>query len=141
MAICIPFRVDFSPSGASYPLSREEKTTPDAGGDVRVLDTDGLYSHLNSCGDRVKVQEVFVAIRIGINGFGRIGRNMLRAPWNDQEIKYVAVNDNTDAETLAHLLKYDSVLGVNEKSYDPAKHPVIIPRGDSSPHPCSYDQN
>jgi len=52
-----------------------------------------------------------MAIRIGINGFGRIGRNMLRASWNDPDIEYVAVNDITDAKTLAHLLKYDSVLG------------------------------
>ena len=52
-----------------------------------------------------------MAIRIGINGFGRIGRNMLRASWNDPAVEYVAVNDITDAKTLAHLLKYDSVLG------------------------------
>jgi len=52
-----------------------------------------------------------MAIRIGINGFGRIGRNMLRASWNDPAIEYVAVNDITDAKTLAHLLKYDSVHG------------------------------
>ena len=52
-----------------------------------------------------------MAVRIGINGFGRIGRNMLRASWNDPDIEYVAVNDITDAKTLAHLLKYDSVLG------------------------------
>lgn len=53
-----------------------------------------------------------MAIRIGINGFGRIGRNMLRASWNDPKVEYVAVNDITDAKTLAHLLKYDSVLGI-----------------------------
>ena len=53
-----------------------------------------------------------MALRIGINGFGRIGRNMLRASWNDPAVEYVAVNDITDAQTLAHLLKYDSVLGV-----------------------------
>mgnify|MGYP005835180665 CR=1 FL=1 len=53
-----------------------------------------------------------MAVRIGINGFGRIGRNMLRASWNDPAVEYVAVNDITDARTLAHLLKYDSVLGV-----------------------------
>jgi glyceraldehyde 3-phosphate dehydrogenase len=52
-----------------------------------------------------------MAIRIGINGFGRIGRNMLRASWNDPAVEYVAVNDITDAKTLAHLLRYDSVLG------------------------------
>jgi len=52
-----------------------------------------------------------MAIRVGINGFGRIGRNVLRASLHDGEIDLVAVNDITDAKTLAHLLKYDSVLG------------------------------
>src|SRR5687767_15143646 len=52
-----------------------------------------------------------MAIRVGINGFGRIGRNILRASLHDKEIEFVAVNDITDAETLAHLLKYDSILG------------------------------
>jgi glyceraldehyde 3-phosphate dehydrogenase len=53
----------------------------------------------------------FMSIRIGINGFGRIGRNMLRASIDDPAVEYAAVNDITDAKTLAHLLKYDSVLG------------------------------
>ena len=52
-----------------------------------------------------------MSIRIGINGFGRIGRNMLRASIDDTAVEYAAVNDITDAKTLAHLLKYDSVLG------------------------------
>jgi glyceraldehyde 3-phosphate dehydrogenase len=52
-----------------------------------------------------------MSIRIGINGFGRIGRNFLRASVNDPEIEVVATNDITDAKTLAHLLKYDTVLG------------------------------
>jgi glyceraldehyde 3-phosphate dehydrogenase len=52
-----------------------------------------------------------MAIKVGINGFGRIGRNILRATLEDKDIEYVAVNDITDAKTLAHLLKYDSVLG------------------------------
>jgi glyceraldehyde 3-phosphate dehydrogenase len=52
-----------------------------------------------------------MSIRIGINGFGRIGRNMLRASIDDPAVEYAAVNDITDAKTLAHLLKYDSVLG------------------------------
>jgi glyceraldehyde 3-phosphate dehydrogenase len=50
-------------------------------------------------------------IKVGINGFGRIGRNILRAALGDREIEFVAVNDITDAKTLAHLLKYDSILG------------------------------
>ncbi len=50
-------------------------------------------------------------VKVGINGFGRIGRNLLRASLGDAEIQFVAVNDITDPKTLAHLLKYDSVLG------------------------------
>jgi glyceraldehyde 3-phosphate dehydrogenase len=52
-----------------------------------------------------------MAIRVGINGFGRIGRNILRAALHDKDIDFVAVNDITDTKTLAHLLKYDSILG------------------------------
>src|SRR5436853_2931885 len=52
-----------------------------------------------------------MAVRVGINGFGRIGRNIMRAALGDREIDFVAVNDLTSAHTLAHLLKYDSVLG------------------------------
>ena len=50
-------------------------------------------------------------IKVGINGFGRIGRNILRASLGDPAIEFVAVNDVTDSKTLAHLLKYDSILG------------------------------
>ena len=50
-------------------------------------------------------------IKVGINGFGRIGRNILRASLGDPAIEFVAVNDITDPHTLAHLLKYDSILG------------------------------
>jgi glyceraldehyde 3-phosphate dehydrogenase len=52
-----------------------------------------------------------MAIRVGINGFGRIGRNVLRAGLKREGLEFVAVNDLTDAKTLAHLLKYDSVHG------------------------------
>ncbi len=52
-----------------------------------------------------------MAIKVGINGFGRIGRNVLRTTLNDKNIEIVAVNDLTDPKTLAHLLKYDSILG------------------------------
>lgn len=51
-------------------------------------------------------------VRVGINGFGRIGRNVFRAAMDNPEVDIVAVNDLTDAKTLAHLLKYDSVHGV-----------------------------
>ena len=52
-----------------------------------------------------------MAIKVGINGFGRIGRNIMRAAMGDAEFDFVAVNDLTNAATLAHLLKYDSILG------------------------------
>lgn len=50
-------------------------------------------------------------IKVGINGFGRIGRNIVRAALGNKNVQFVAVNDITDAKTLAHLLKYDSILG------------------------------
>jgi glyceraldehyde 3-phosphate dehydrogenase len=52
-----------------------------------------------------------MAIKVGINGFGRIGRNVLRSCLGDSDFDFVAVNDLTDTKTLAHLLKYDSVMG------------------------------
>jgi glyceraldehyde 3-phosphate dehydrogenase len=52
-----------------------------------------------------------MAIRVGINGFGRIGRNIMRAALGNKDIDFVAVNDITNTATLAHLLKYDSILG------------------------------
>ena len=52
-----------------------------------------------------------MAIKVGINGFGRIGRNILRTALKDSNLEFVAVNDLTDPKTLAHLLKYDSILG------------------------------
>jgi glyceraldehyde 3-phosphate dehydrogenase len=52
-----------------------------------------------------------MTVRVGINGFGRIGRNVLRAGWKKEGLEFVAVNDLTSASTLAHLLKYDSVHG------------------------------
>jgi glyceraldehyde 3-phosphate dehydrogenase len=54
-------------------------------------------------------------IKVGINGFGRIGRNVVRAGYRRNDVEFVAVNDLTDTKTLAHLLKYDSVLGALEE--------------------------
>ena len=61
-----------------------------------------------------------MAIKVGINGFGRIGRNIMRAAMDDSSIDIVAVNDLTSAATLAHLLKYDSIMG-NLKAESSAK--------------------
>src|ERR1700687_5678049 len=70
-----------------------------------------------------------MAVKVGINGFGRIGRNIMRAALGDTSIDFVAVNDLTNATTLAHLLKYDSVLG-NLHAKVVAKHDTISVDGD-----------
>ena len=70
-----------------------------------------------------------MAVRVGINGFGRIGRNIMRAALGDKNIDFVAVNDLTSAHTLAHLLKYDSVLG-NLHATIEAKQDAIVVDGD-----------
>jgi glyceraldehyde 3-phosphate dehydrogenase len=70
-----------------------------------------------------------MAVKVGINGFGRIGRNILRASLGSKDIDFVAVNDLTNAATLAHLLKYDSVLG-NLHSKVEAKGDAISVDGD-----------
>jgi glyceraldehyde 3-phosphate dehydrogenase len=70
-----------------------------------------------------------MALRIGINGFGRIGRNIMRAALHRDDIDFVAVNDITDAKTLAHLLKYDSVLG-NLSATIEARENAIAVNGD-----------
>src|SRR6478735_2194740 len=71
-----------------------------------------------------------MAIKVGINGFGRIGRNIMRAALGSKDIDFVAVNDLTSAATLAHLLKYDSILG-NLKSTIKADADQITVDGDS----------
>lgn len=72
-------------------------------------------------------------VKVGINGFGRIGRNVLRAALSHPEIQIVAINDLTDSKTLAHLLKYDSLLGTLPVSVEAADgqlqvdgQPVIV---------------
>src|SRR5262249_25275096 len=67
-----------------------------------------------------------MAIKVGINGFGRIGRNVLRASVDDPGIEFVAVNDLTDAKTLAHLLKYDSILGVFDAKVEALDSTLVI---------------
>jgi glyceraldehyde 3-phosphate dehydrogenase len=70
-----------------------------------------------------------MAVTVGINGFGRIGRNIMRAALGQKDIDFVAVNDLTNAGTLAHLLKYDSILG-NLKATIEAKGDAIAVDGD-----------
>src|SRR3954454_6545321 len=71
-----------------------------------------------------------MSVRVGINGFGRIGRNIMRAALGDKNLDFVAVNDLTSAHTLAHLLKYDSVLG-NLHARVEAKEDTIAVDGDT----------
>src|SRR5450759_2659923 len=71
-----------------------------------------------------------MAIKVGINGFGRIGRNIMRAALGSNDIDFVAVNDLTSAATLAHLLKYDSILG-NLKASITAEGDKITVDGDT----------
>jgi len=71
-----------------------------------------------------------MAVKVGINGFGRIGRNIMRAALGQKDIDFVAVNDLTNAGTLAHLLKYDSILG-NLKATIEAKGDAIAVDGDA----------
>ena len=67
-----------------------------------------------------------MSLKVGINGFGRIGRNVFRACYKDPEIEILAVNDITDSKTLAHLLKYDSVLGILEADIQSTEDAIII---------------
>ena len=67
-----------------------------------------------------------MAIKVGINGFGRIGRNVLRAALGSRDFDFVAVNDITDTKTLAHLLKYDSVLGNLEADIRATDNGIVV---------------
>ncbi|MBA2340042.1 MAG: type I glyceraldehyde-3-phosphate dehydrogenase [Pyrinomonadaceae bacterium] len=67
-----------------------------------------------------------MAVKVGINGFGRIGRNVLRASLGDKDIDFVAVNDLTDTKTLAHLLRYDSVLGNLEEETSATENSIRV---------------
>lgn len=67
-----------------------------------------------------------MGIKIGINGFGRIGRNVLRTALGDSDFDFVAVNDLTDTKTLAHLLKYDSVLGNLEHDISATENTIKV---------------
>src|SRR5438105_6650186 len=67
-----------------------------------------------------------MAIKVGINGFGRIGRNVFRAALGSRNFDFVAVNDITDTKTLAHLLKYDSVLGNLEADIRATDNSIVV---------------
>jgi glyceraldehyde 3-phosphate dehydrogenase len=65
-------------------------------------------------------------MKIAINGFGRIGRNVFKIAFEDQDIEIVAINDLTDPQHLAHLLKYDSTYGVYAKSVVAKENAIVV---------------
>src|SRR5271170_7672395 len=67
-----------------------------------------------------------MSVKVGINGFGRIGRNVFRAALGNPEIEFVAVNDLTSPKTLAHLLKYDSILGNLKNEITADDHSISV---------------
>ena len=67
-----------------------------------------------------------MSVKVGINGFGRIGRNVFRVLLADDNIEVVAINDLTDAATLAHLLKYDSVHGICNAEIEAKEHSIVV---------------
>ena len=67
-----------------------------------------------------------MSVKVGINGFGRIGRNLLRASLNDPGVEIVAVNDITDPKTLAHLLKYDSIFGILDATVGHSENSITV---------------
>ena len=67
-----------------------------------------------------------MAVRVGINGFGRIGRLVTRAGISDQDIELVAINDLTDAKVMRHLFKYDSVHGTYCGSVETGHEGVLV---------------
>ena len=67
-----------------------------------------------------------MSVKVGINGFGRIGRLIVRAGMKDSGLEFVGVNDITDAKTLAHLLKYDSVLGIFAGKVEAKEKEILV---------------
>ena len=67
-----------------------------------------------------------MAVRVSINGFGRIGRNVFRTSLNDDNIEITNINDITDPATLAHLLKYDSVFGPLDAEVEATDDAIIV---------------
>lgn len=67
-----------------------------------------------------------MGFRVGINGFGRIGRLVYRAGWKNSDVEFVAVNDLTDSKTLAHLLKYDSIHGIMDAKVEAKGDAIVV---------------
>src|SRR5579872_5803452 len=67
-----------------------------------------------------------MSIKVGINGFGRIGRNVVRTALDNPNVEFVAANDLTDTKTLAHLLKYDSTLGTLHQDVKAGSNEIVV---------------
>jgi len=67
-----------------------------------------------------------MAVKVAINGFGRIGRLVFRAGFKNKEVEFVAINDITDSKTLAHLLKYDSVHGIMQADVKATENSIVV---------------
>jgi len=67
-----------------------------------------------------------MAVKVGINGFGRIGRMVMRAAYTRNDIEFLALNDLTDPNTLAHLLKYDSVHGILKADIEVEENAIVV---------------
>jgi glyceraldehyde 3-phosphate dehydrogenase len=87
----------------------------------------GLRPHL-CFGSLKRIEEIqkIMAVKVGINGFGRIGRNVFRTALGNPDIEFVAVNDLTTPATLAHLLKYDSILGNLKQEISATEDSIIV---------------
>jgi len=91
---------------------------------TRFQQTSIARPKINKC---VKLKEdINMAVKVGINGFGRIGRNVFRAALNNPEVEIVAVNDLTDANMLAHLLQYDTVHGKLEEKVSVDGDTIVV---------------
>jgi len=71
-------------------------------------------------------KEGFMTVKVGINGFGRIGRMVFRAAYTRDDVEFLALNDLTDPNTLAHLLKYDSVHGILKAEVKAEEDTIIV---------------
>ena len=67
-----------------------------------------------------------MAVKVAINGFGRIGRLVFRAGFKNKDVEFVAINDITDSKTLAHLLKYDSVHGIMQADVKATENSIVV---------------
>src|SRR5471030_2935525 len=88
--------------------------------------TPGTHQYIPLKSSTIRGSTRNMAVKVGINGFGRIGRNVFRTALGNPDIEFVAVNDLTTPSTLAHLLKYDSILGNLTNDITADEHHLII---------------